>query len=271
MITGLGYVYSNHVPLTPKRRLVQEVSDRLYRLALRGLKVLFVYNPDDEQEMASRGLLREVGKVVRVAGSGVDLNHYAAAALPSGPPSFLMTARLLREKGVEEYVAAARMLRARYPDIRVRLLGPFYSHPTSISRDELNGWVKEGVIEYLGATDDVRPYLADCSVFVLPSYYREGIPRTILEAMAMGRAIVTTDSSGCRETVTQDVNGILVPPRDPAALAAAMERFVRDPDLAPRMGQRSREMAEERFDVRRVNRVLLEHMDLVSPEPAVTA
>ena len=103
----------------------------------------------------------------------------------------------------------------------------------------------------------------------LPSYYREGIPRTILEAMAMGRAIITTDSPGCRETVTPELNGVLVRPRDPAAVAAAMERFVLDPDLAARMGQRSREMAEERFDVRRVNRVLLEHMELVSPEPAV--
>jgi glycosyltransferase involved in cell wall biosynthesis len=162
-----------------------------------------------------------------------------------------------------DYVAAARKLRNTYPAARVQLLGPLDPNPTGITAEELDAWVKEGVIEYLGETRDVRPYLAACTVYVLPTYYREGIPRTVVEALSTGRAIITTESPGCRETVIEGENGYLVPVRDPVALTSAMERFAREPGLAAKMGERSRRLAVERFDVKAVNATLLSTMGLI--------
>jgi glycosyltransferase involved in cell wall biosynthesis len=229
---------------------------------MRRAEAVIVFNPDDGNELKTRGIVRPGQPMIEVAGSGIDLSYYAKAPLPSGPPVFLLIARLLRQKGLLEYVEAARRLRAKHPGVRVQLLGPLDPNPSGIARAELDAWVREGAIEYLGETRDVRPYLAASIVYVLPSYYREGIPRTVLEAMATGRAIITTDAPGCRETVTPGENGFLVPVRDPAALASAMERFVIDRSLAARMGSQSREMAEARFDVHRVNQTLLMTMGL---------
>jgi glycosyltransferase involved in cell wall biosynthesis len=203
--------------------------------------------------------------VVQVGGSGVDLARFASAPLPPGPPTFLLIARLLRDKGVVEYVEAARRVRKRRPDARFQLLGPLDPNPAAISRAELEAWVAEGAIEYLGETRDVRPYLAKATVYVLPSYYREGLPRSIVEAMAMGRPIITTDAPGCRETTVDGQNGYLVPSRDSAALAAAAMRFADDPALAHAMGRRSRQIAEARFDVNRINAALLAAMRLDVP------
>ncbi|MGH8542184.1 MAG: glycosyltransferase family 4 protein [Gammaproteobacteria bacterium] len=262
MITGLGYVYTDSGDQGADRRVLRIVSGILYRWALRGIEAVFVYNPDDERELTGRGMVSPRQRVIRVAGSGIDLTHFAEVALPSGPPVFLLIARLLRDKGLFEYVEAARMLKARHPGVRVQLLGPFDLNPTAIDREQLETWVREGVIEYLGETEDVRPSLAACTVYVLPSY-REGVPRTVLEAMATGRAIITTDAPGCRETVVPNENGLVVPVRDPVALALAMERFVSEPGLAARMGRRSREIAAARFEVHKVNRVLLDSMGLL--------
>ncbi|HEY1144875.1 MAG TPA: glycosyltransferase, partial [Allosphingosinicella sp.] len=150
----------------------------------------------------------------------------------------------------------------RYPDCRFRLLGPVDPNPSGISLGELNAWRDEGVIDYLGETRDVRPHLQRSSVFVLPSWYREGLPRTILEALATGRAIITTDAPGCRETVIAAENGFLVPVRDAGAVAEAAMRFAEDPALAVRMGERSRALAEAHFSVERVNGLLLAAMGL---------
>jgi glycosyltransferase involved in cell wall biosynthesis len=177
------------------------------------------------------------------------------------PPTFLLIARLLRDKGIVEYVEAAKRLRAGHPNARFRLLGPMDPNPAGLSADVLERWRAEGAIEYLGEAADVRPHLRACTVYVLPSY-REGMPRTVLEAMAVGRAIVTTDAPGCRETVVEGENGFLVPPRDVGALADAMRRFIVEPGLAIAMGQRSRAIALQRFDVHRVNAVMLEAMGL---------
>ena len=166
-----------------------------------------------------------------------------------------MIARLLRDKGVAEYVAAAKILGSRYPQARFKLLGPFDSNPAGISRTEVEAWAKDGSIEYLGETKDVRPYLADCSVFVLPSY-REGMSRTILEAMATGRAVVTSDGPGCAEPVEDGVTGFVMPVRNVEALATAMEKFVIDPSLIRDMGAAGRRRVEEYYDVRAVNRAL---------------
>ena len=152
-------------------------------------------------------------------------------------------------------------MRERYPQAKFRLLGPTDTTPSAISAGDLEGWQAEGVVDYLGTASDVRPHLRACSVYVLPSY-REGMPRTVLEAMATGRAIVTTDVPGCRDTVTPEENGFLVPPRDPEALAAAMERFIQSPTLAARMGRIGRRIAEERYDVKHVNAAMLDALGL---------
>jgi glycosyltransferase involved in cell wall biosynthesis len=162
------------------------------------------------------------------------------------PFTFLLVARLLREKGILEYVEAARLVKAKYPKVRFILLGALDVNPSSLTQKELDSWVSEGLLEWPGHVA-VQPWLTQTSVFVLPSY-REGLPRSTQEAMAMARPVITTDVPGCRETVIENVNGFLVPARDSAALAQAMFKFVEQPDLVGPMGQQSRLMAEMYFD-----------------------
>lgn len=169
---------------------------------------------------------------------------------------------MIAEKGIREYVAAARRVKSKYPNIQFRLVGSFETGASKISKQEIDRWTDEGVIEYLGTLPDVRPALRNCSVFVLPTYYREGQPRTILEAMATGRPIITTDNPGSRETVVNGLNGFLVKPRDVDDLYKAMVRFIENPKLIPRMGASSRTIAEEKYDVHRINQVILAFMGL---------
>jgi glycosyltransferase involved in cell wall biosynthesis len=172
---------------------------------------------------------------------------------------FLLIARLLRDKGIHEYIDAARSIRQRYPQAVFHLAGWIDSNPAAISKSDLQSWIDDGVIIYHGRLDDVRTVLAACHVYVLPSY-REGTPRTVLEAMATGRPVITTDAPGCRETVLDGENGFLVPVANVTALAAAMERFLDDPALIISMGQRSREIAQDKYDVHAVNAAMLNHM-----------
>lgn len=260
MITGTGSAFSGG-PGRVRRGLAWIVR-RLYRTALAGVHVVFFQNPDDEGLFRSLGLVGRRGqRIVRVGGSGVDLGQYSPTPLPAGPTTFLLIGRVIRDKGIAEYVAAARRVRTVHPDARFRLLGPLDVNPTAISREELDGWVAAGDLEYLGETDDVRPMLAEAHVGVLPSY-GEGMPRSILEAMAMARPVIVTDVPGCRETVVPGHNGYLVPARDPEALAAAMARLIEEPERLAEMGRESRRLAEERFDVRIVNRTIIEAMGL---------
>jgi glycosyltransferase involved in cell wall biosynthesis len=260
MVSGLGYVFTESG--SRRRRLLRFLVSRLYGFAIHHARAVFVFNRDDKAEMLRRHIVRPDHTVIQVPGSGVDLAHYPHQPVPEGPPVFLLIARLLRDKGLGEYAEAARLVRARYPDCRFRLLGPVDPNPSGISPSELNAWRDEGVIDYLGETRDVRPHLQRSSVFVLPSWYREGLPRTILEALATGRAIITTDAPGCRETVIAGENGFLVPVRDAGAVAEAAMRFAEDPALAVRMGERSRALAEAHFSVERVNGLLLAAMGL---------
>jgi glycosyltransferase involved in cell wall biosynthesis len=180
--------------------------------------------------------------------------------LPAAPVAFCLAARLLREKGVYEYAAAARIVKARFPDARFLLLGRLDENPGSLSAAEVQQWVQEGLIEWPGHVP-MRDWLAQASVFVLPSY-REGVPRSTQEAMAMGRAVITTDVPGCRETVVDGLNGYLVPPRSAEALAGAMEKLIQDAGLLARMGLESRKMAEEKFDVHRINALILRELTI---------
>lgn len=258
LITGLGYAFGEG---GLRQKAVGAAASFLYRLALSGAKVVFFQNPDDRAEFLRRRLV-DPARTTVVAGSGIDLSRFVSSQPPDPPPIFLLIARLIREKGIGQFVEAARELKLRYPQARFQLLGPYDANPTAISEAQMGEWQREGVVEYLGETHDVRPYLQAASVFVLPSYYREGTPRTALEALAVGRPVITTDSPGCRETVIDGHNGFLVPPRDVKALSNAMERFLSEPESVVRMGQASLELARGKYDVRLVNAEMLRDLGL---------
>lgn len=256
MIEGAGYVFADDARAL-RRVLLRRAVSLLYRAGLAGVERAFFLNRDDLELFLASGMVD--ARAAQLTGAiGVDLEHFAPAPLPARAV-FLLAARLLADKGVREFVAAARRLRGRAGFI---LLGGTDANPASVSRAELEGWAAEGVVEWCDHVADVRPLLARASVFVLPSYYREGVPRSIQEAMSMGRAIITTDMPGCRDTVEDGDNGVLIRPRDVDALAAAMQRFIDDPALAVRMGQASRRLAEQRFDVREANARVLAAMGI---------
>lgn len=261
MITGLGYAFMGGTGL--RQRLVGKLAPLLYRVALAGNAGVFFQNRDDLALFAKTGLLRAQHRALVINGSGVDIDYFRPAPLPAGPVVFLLIARLLKDKGIFEYAAAAASIKQRYPDTIFRLMGPLDPNPAAIGKDQIDTWHRAGVLEYLGEVKDVRPHLAACNVYVLPSY-REGTPRTVLEAMAMGRPIITTDAPGCRETVINGNNGFLVPVKDAAALAEAMQTFITHPELIPRMGRCGREITEIKYDVRKVNAAILRHMRLDS-------
>lgn len=262
MVTGLGYAFTS---AGWRRRLLNGLVRGLYRLGLRGNRKVFFQNPDDRDLFLRAGLFGDSTQALLINGSGVDVDAFQSAPLPR-EMTYLLIARLIKDKGILEYVEAARMIKTRYPQACFRLVGWIDENPTAISAAALRAWVDEGLIDYMGKLDDVRPALAKAAVYVLPSY-REGTPRTVLEAMAMGRPIVTTDVPGCRETVVDGVNGFLIPPQNPSALARAMERFIEDPALVGRMGRESRRLAEEKYDVRKVNAVILQAMGLCDEAP----
>lgn len=244
MVTGLGFGFIEGIGLN--RRLVQRVQHRLYARATRRNSAVIFQNPDDERDFVATGCLDDPAKARRVNGSGVDTGFFAPVPLPA-KPRFLMIARLLVSKGVREYVAAAQQVSAERPDCDFALAGFLDPGPDGVSAEELARWQTQG-IRYLGRLDDIRPAMADASVYVLPSY-REGTPRTVLEAMAMGRPVITTDAPGCRETVTDGVNGLLVPSRNAEALARAMLNMAGDPARRTRMGTAGRSLALSRYSV----------------------
>lgn len=260
LISGLGYVF---IGQTFKQRLLTQIVAFLYRRGLKYNQVVFFQNPDDLHLFVSKSIVPKTVKPVLVNGSGVNIEKFAFAPPKLSPVTFLLIARLIKDKGILEYVESARLLKQKYPAAKFQLLGPLDINPAAITQEQLERWTKEGIIEYLGKTNDVRPYIADASVFVLPSFYREGTPRSVLEAMSMGRPIITTDAPGCRETVIDGKNGFLVPVKDVDALKSAMEKFILEPDLISRMGKQSRVIAEEKYDVRKVNRAILQEMGLL--------
>jgi glycosyltransferase involved in cell wall biosynthesis len=279
LITGLGFAFMTGSGW--KQTLARRVLITLYRRASRHFTGVFFQNPDDLALFRKLRLIRPETPVCVVRGSGIDLAGFPFVPLaPSSQhlaPRFLLIARLLSDKGIREYVAAARIIRKSRPAAEFHLVGPVDPNPAAIALSEVEGWVAEGVISYHGSKSDVRPYLRDCSVYVLPSY-REGTPRTVLEAMATGRAVITTDAPGCRETIfnagapdadgvrTGD-NGFLVPVKSVDALVAAMRQVIENPALAVTMGKSGRRLAEEHYDVHKVNRQMMEFMGLAAKPP----
>ncbi len=256
MVEGLGYAFTEGAEglRDLKQRVLGWVLAGLYRWAFRAAHRVLVLNPDDARDLR-RWCGLSADKTVLLGGIGVALDDWPLHPPQFQPVTFTLVARLLREKGVLEFLAAARQIKAEYSQTRFWLLGPLDENPGGLKREDIEPWVRDGIVEWPGAVD-VKPWLAQTSVFVLPPY-REGVPRSTQEAMAMGRPVITTDAPGCRETVVDGVNGYLVPPRDVVALVAAMRRFVENPHLIETMGRESRRLAEERFDVRRANAVLM--------------
>jgi len=258
MITGLGYAFINGGGL--KQQIIGRIVSMLYRGALARVHAVFFQNRDDLTEFKQKKLLKNGVKTVLINGSGVDLRHYCKSPLPE-KPVFLLMSRLIADKGIREYREAARRVRAKYPQARFLLAGGFDENPAAISKEEIRVWQEEGDIEYLGWLEDVRPAIGQSRVYVLPSY-REGTPRTVLEAMSAGRPVITTDAPGCRDTVVDGVNGFIVPVKDAGALAEAIKKFIKQPGLAESMGEESRRIAEEKFDVHKVNKMILDTMGL---------
>jgi glycosyltransferase involved in cell wall biosynthesis len=246
-VSGLGTVFIRRSWLTAPVKL-------LYRLAFRKSHTVFFQNEDDRR-LFTDGRLVDPKRTVLLPGSGVDLERFQmTAALGTPPPgglNFLLVARLLWDKGVGEYVDAARLFKAKHPHAHFSILGFLDAeNRTAISRQTVDKWVAEGIIDYLGESDDVRPFLAKADCVVLPSY-REGTPRSLLEAAAMGKPLITTDVPGCREVVDDGVNGFLCRVQDPDDLAAKMSDFAAlSPAAVKAMGQAGRAKAERQFDER---------------------
>lgn len=265
LITGLGYAFQGADEQDYKKSNLQRVMHKLYSVALASTHKVFFQNPDDEALFKSMGILKPTAATKVVNGSGVDVSEYSVQPFPTTAdkplPKFLLIARLLGDKGVREYAQAARLIKAKYPQAQFDLVGWIDDNPDAIEQQELDSWINEGLFNFWGKLDDVQPAIAASSIYVLPSY-REGIPRTVLEAMAMGRPIITTDAPGCRETVIDGQNGYLVPVKSVDELATAMERFIVNPERIEQMGKASRQLVEEKFDVHAVNRTMLNEMGL---------
>jgi glycosyltransferase involved in cell wall biosynthesis len=243
--TGLGYVFI-------QQSRAAQVAKKLYRFAFRFPREVWFLNRDDQAAFVEQNLLVHPERARLLHGEGVDLEQFAFTPLPERLDfRFVLIGRLLWDKGVGEYVQAARRLRERYPRARFQLLGPVgVDNPSAITREEVAAWEQEGVIEYLGEAHDVRPLIADADCIVLPSY-REGMPRTLMEASAMGRPIVTTDVPGCREVVADGVNGLLCEVRNADSLATQLARML-DMSHAERraMAERGRQKVAQEFDER---------------------
>jgi glycosyltransferase involved in cell wall biosynthesis len=259
LITGLGYAFQNE---KSRRTASQYLAQTLYRFALMGVTKVFFQNPDDQRLFRDKQILSNQTPSVVVNGSGVDIAGFRPCALPS-KFSFLLIARLIKAKGILEFAEAAESILQNYEDVSFKVAGWTETGVDSIPDEVVAGWTKNRFVEFLGSIEDVRSAIADSSVYVLPSY-REGTPRTVLEAMAMGRAIITTDVPGCKETVIDGHNGYLVPPKDVQALTLAIRRFLDNPSLATTMGKRSREIAVKKYDVKKVNKNILREMNLLA-------
>jgi len=271
LLPGLGFTFVK--PETLKQAAVQWVSKALHRFALKRADVIFMQNRDDVQLFTEMQMLPAGVPVHVTAGSGVNLDEYphvpldGNADIAAGRVRFVLVSRLLVSKGVRVFAEAARQIRQRFPLAEFHLVGPFDPNPNRVEEAEVQQWVQEGTLTHHGMVRDVPALLKTMHVFCLPTWYREGVPHATLEALSTGRAVITTDSVGARECVRGTENGFLCPPRDVAAVVQAMTYFMENPDQIAIKGRASRRLAEEVFDVRLVNQIILSAMRL-APETA---
>lgn len=245
-ISGLGYLFTGDRPL---RRILGVF---LYRLLMRHSSMRVILQNQDDLLLFRQFRLAPENTLRLIRGSGVDTDRYSPQPRPEGPPIVMQVSRMVGDKGVREFIAAARRLKVARPDVRFLLVGPLYpDNPSALSAEDLHAAEQEGIVEWLGPRDDVAELLSRVSVFCLPSY-REGLPKSLLEAAACGLPLVTTDTSGCKEVVRDGENGLLVPVGDPDALAAAIKRLLNDPELSLRLAAQARADVVENFSFDRI-------------------
>lgn len=256
MVTGAGYAFASN---TFKAKIIRAIMSFLYKRAFKRADVVIFQNEDDKKQFENLKLVKPI-KTGLVNGSGVNTERFAVSKLPDRL-TFFMLARVMYSKGIREYLQACKIVKEKYPFVRCMLLGACEDIQDSMSAEQLKPYIDQGIIEHFGETERVEDYYSQCSVFVLPSY-REGTPRTVLEASSMGRAIITTNAPGCRGTVKDGETGFLVPVKDGVALAEKMIEFVLDPTLVEKMGKASAEYCREKYDVEKVNQTMLEFLDI---------
>lgn len=257
MITGLGYAFEKGAFV---RNVINFIVKHLYKYSLKSAKNVIFQNQDNRKLFVNSHIV-DVTKCHRVFGSGVDIEDYQQKPLPASVPTFLLIARLLGDKGIREFAAAAKLVKQKYPNTKFQLLGPYDSSPDKISQAEVMKWQTERQVDYLGETDDVKPYIEACHIYCLPSYH-EGLPRTVLEAMSTGRPILTTNTSGCRDTVDDGYNGWLVATRNTEELASRMIWFIEHKEQWQQMANNSRTLVESKFNVNQVNQAISKIMQI---------
>lgn len=257
MMGGLGSIFHGD---DTKSKLARKFVVAEYKASLKYAKKIFFQNDEDSNLLVSLGLVKR-DQVVRINGSGVNTEHFAQKPLPE-KPSFVFIGRLVRGKGIMEYLEAARTIKKDHPEVKFNLVGPYDTNPSALQPSDIQPYIDDGTVVYHGEQKDVRPYLEAASVFVLPSYYGEGTPKSALEAMSMGRPLIVADSVGCREVVRDGVNGFLVKPRSSDDLAKAMNDLACNSVTRSEMGDQSRKIALDLYDVRLVNQTICTNMDI---------
>lgn len=258
MITGLGFLFIESQGIV--KRGIQFIGISLLSFSLQKNHKLFFQNADDKSLFVERNIIDKNKSTCIVNGSGVDLKLYNVRLLPC-EPSFLLIARMINNKGIREYVEAIREVKKSYPLVKFSMVGGLEENIDGIPFKDIQSWVSEGLVDYKGRLSDVRPEIEQCSVYVLPSY-REGTPRSVLEAMSMGRAIITTDVPGCRDTIIDGVTGLLVKSKNSEELANAMKRLIQDKELREAMGQKSREYAVKKYSDDSVVAEIISNLEL---------
>lgn len=264
MLEGLGYAFTEQPEgLTKKAQLIKRIQVLLYKIALPQLDNIIFLNSDDPKDLLKTYHIK-AKQVDILGGIGLDLDEYTYQPIETtdSPISFLFIGRLLKEKGINDFIAAAKIVKQSYPDVQFTVLGAIDSaNPGALQQSELDTLVSLNIINYPGQVDNVQKWIADSHVFVLPSY-REGVPRSTQEAMAIGRAVITTDVPGCRETVIDGINGFLVEKWNPQALAEKMIYFIERPEEIKKMGYESYKIAQDKFDADKVNKRLIDMLGL---------
>lgn len=263
MLEGLGYTFTEQPEgLSKKTQFIKKIQVLLYKIALPQLDKLIFLNPDDPKDLLEQHAIH-VKKIDVLGGIGLNLDDYKFSNNYPYDISFIFIARLLSEKGIHDYIRAARIVKNKYPSTKFTVLGGIDNEALgALTETELQILIEKKIIEYPGHVNNVADWIENSSVFVLPSYYREGVPRSTQEAMAIGRPIITTDVPGCRETVIDGVNGFLVPKWNPEALAEKMVFFIEHPEQIQKMGYESYKIAQEKFDADKVNQRLLNILGL---------
>jgi len=255
LITGLGFAFQGE---SFKRKMLGKLVIILYRAALKNSKAVIFQNKDNRNVFIEKGIVAK-SKTFVVNGSGVDLENYSVEPPSNSNVSFLCIARLLGEKGLREYAEAAKIVKNKFPNVEFNLVGPEDPSPDAILLSEVNSW--SDYVNYKGPTEDVRPHIKDSHVYVLPSYH-EGLPRSTLEAMSMGRPILTTNAVGCKETVEEGINGFMVSIGSTIQLAEKMIWYIENKHKIQGMGKESRRIVEGKFDVREVNKEMLRVLEI---------